>query len=175
MRSPVKSIHVKIPGLDSQVAICTKGQWDELLIALKIKDTATLKSVALRLCDKLSAYAPDSIYLLFCDQYKKAIDEVKEKFADYYSAPYTPYDPEVIESGKTKENMELPIMTFAENLVYIHTGLDFIQIDGLDYLEYCMYLSDAMKLRILNNRGYEKGTAYLNECYRFSHKINSGF
>ena len=177
MKSPVRFIHVKALGFNSQVKVCTKGQWDELLIALKTKDTHTLREWALNMAaGKLSEHAPASVYTAFCEQYKAEVDDIKEHFSDYYGAPYTPYDPENAggEGGNT-ENIELPITTFAENLVYLYTGLNFLEIEGLNYFEYCMFLSDAMKMRIINNRGYEKGAEYLNECYRFAHKINSGF
>lgn len=177
MKSPVRFVFIKAPGFDSQVPICTKGQWDALLIALKTKDKQALREWALSMAaGKLSEHAPASVFTAFCETYKAEVDTIKEKFSDYYGAPYTPYDPE--SAGKEQpgaENMKLPIITFAENLVHTHTGLDFLQIEELNYLEYCIFLADAMKLRIINNRGYEKGAEYLNECYRFAHKINTGF
>ena len=176
MKSPVNEIRVKAPGVDTAVRICTKGQWEDLLIALKTKDEATLRTWVLGMTDKVSAYAPPIVYEVFCEAYKQGIDNIVETYSDFYALPYTPYDPEIVERGcSTTEKMELPIATYTEGLVREHTGLDFLQIQDLDILTYKLYLSDAMKLRILNARGSKKGTVYLNECYRFAHKINTGF
>jgi len=106
----------------------------------------------------------------FISSYIDAVEDYIKSNSDIFEIPRK----DDFESESDSERLKLPVPTYSERLVYEHTGLNFAQINELNYLEYRMLLADAVKVRILR-REDGKGVEYLNECYDCMHQISTLF
>jgi hypothetical protein len=119
--------------------------------------------------EMMEKYSGTSVPLLpdmgeaFINEYLRQINEYREKNMDYLMIPETI-------SFDTPEPDKLPVMTCAENAVYIYSGLDFIRQAELNIIEYWMILADSMKAQILRTKD---GKDYLNECWHDMHRIST--
>lgn len=104
----------------------------------------------------------------FISSYIDAVEDYIKNNSDIFEIPHK----DDFESDS--ECLKLPVPTYSERLVYEHTGLNFSEINELNYLEYRLLLAGAVKVRILR-REDGKGTEYLNECYECMHKISDLF
>lgn len=99
--------------------------------------------------------------------YREAIEKYCEDNIDIFGLPKS----FGMDSG---EECRLPVVTYAERLVYEHSGLSFDKISDLDILDFRMLLADAVKYKMLN-RSDGKGKEFLNECYDFMHRRSTLF
>ena len=99
--------------------------------------------------------------------YREAVEKYCEDNIDIFGLPKS----FGMDSG---EECRLPVVTYAERLVYEHSGLPFDKISELDILDFRMLLADAVKYRVLN-RSDGKGKEFLNECYDFMHRRSTLF
>ena len=148
---------------------CRKSTFDRIILALNSSFTAEeMRSL-------LTEISPDTDFgimgltgaRLFLGEYRNAVEKYCEDNVDIFGIPKA----FGTDSGG---HCRLPVITYAERLVYEHSGLNFFQIAELDVLDYRMLLADAVKYRILQ-REDGKGREFLNECYSFMHRESSLF
>lgn len=101
----------------------------------------------------------------FIDDYITALKEYREKNADLLAVPE-----KVNFSGKSEYDIDFPILTHADNMVYQHSGLTIMQQTDISIVEYWLLLADAVKIKLCST---EKGREYLHDCYMDMHKIST--
>lgn len=65
--------------------------------------------------------------------------------------------------NEKNEGLKYEITTYAERLVCEHTNLNINEIEELNIVEFALYLRDAYIIKCYKT---EKGTEYLNKCFR---------
>ena len=152
------------------VGSCCKGDYDKIVLAVA---TAAGSGVYQQLTEKLLGKKPkaatDVGCYVFLKKYRETLDKYMDGNIDFMRIPEKP------DFGKDDNKaVKFPIATCGERFVAEHTGLNFIEINQLDIIEYRLFLADAVKMRILR-REDGKGGEYLNECYNFMHKKSTMF
>jgi hypothetical protein len=61
------------------------------------------------------------------------------------------------------EGIDYEINSFYEHMVSRYTGLNMLEVESLDYLDYLAYRRDAFIYKMSQT---EKGREYLNNAYR---------
>lgn len=143
--------------------VCSKGTFEQLKIG--VNSEKIFSEIA---ADVPSELINDVTKKAFISSYIDAVEDYIKSNSDIFEIPHK----DDFESNS--ECLKLPVPTYSERLVYEHTGLNFAEINELNYLEYRLLLADAIKVRILR-REDGKGTEYLNECYECMHHISDLF
>lgn len=149
--------------------ICSKRIYDKVTLAVSGNvDKKTLYVILGNIAPdaKLSVIGITGAVKLI-KAYREAVEKYCEDNIDIFGLPKS----FGMDSG---EECRLPVVTYAERLVYEHSGLSFDKISDLDILDFRMLLADAVKYRVLN-RSDGKGKEFLNECYDFMHRRSTLF
>ena len=107
----------------------------------------------------------ESVSEKFVSDVIQALKDYREINIDYLMIPE-----KTNFSGKKEDEIDFPILTHADNIVYQHSGLTFIQQLELSITEYWLLLADAVKIRLSDT---EKGREYLHICYMDMDKIST--
>lgn len=166
---PVYTEDTQIYGV-IRIPVCSKADWDYLIYALAMDSQSQCVEAIKRIgVTDIPDSAPAFIIKRVLSNYKAFILKFCEDYLDIFEVPDKPdFD------GEFAEKLKTTIFTFEQNYIHNHTGLNFLQIQQLNILEYKMLLADAVKLKILS-RADGKGKEYLNECYNAMHKISNMF
>lgn len=149
----------------ARVRVCCKKTWDIITVICKgCGSPLQIKEAVNEIAPEINAELLGiTCGMAFLKQYRDTLEEYMSRNKDYFGFP------EKLDfEAMNEEKCRLPVMTYAENLVHQHTGLNFIEIQELDILDYRMLFADAVKLRILS-RPDGKGKQYLNDCYDYMH------
>lgn len=159
MNYPVFEIKVP-PYPNVKVASCSKADFDGLTAVLS--DTAAAVEIAERLTGTEGISLTST--MVFIREYLGAIYGYMKEHPQRFRYPERPsfFHPE--DNGG--EELQMPIPTYENHLIYSYSGIDFQRQRELNVLDYYAYLADAAKAKILS-RADGKGVEYLNECYDF--------
>ncbi|MGN0665394.1 MAG: hypothetical protein ACI4KF_02580 [Huintestinicola sp.] len=147
-----------------RAAVCSKGTYDIIRVICEgCGSPVQIKRAIEEISDIDAALLGIAAGTAFLRAYRDTLESYCDRNKDFYAFPER-LDFEAMNAEKSK----LPIMTWAENLVHLHTGLNFREIAELDILDYRLLFADAVKLTILS-RADGEGKKHLNECYDYMH------
>jgi hypothetical protein len=157
IKTPIIQIDMELPRTTILMETPTKHDYYAILQG----DSSVLQKYALTEIPPFT----DTTLNAFIDKFVEWMNEYRKENMDFLAIP------EKETFGKDQhEDTKLPIITHAENLVYEHSGLNFVQQLDLPITEYWLLLADAVKLRLLQR---VDGIEYLNECYNSMHRIST--
>ena len=111
-------------------------------------------------CDELPPLAESTAEKL-TEDIIKALKDYRDRNIDVLGVPKK----NDYSTGNEDKN-EFPILTHADNLVYEHSGINFIDQKELSIIEYWLLLADAIKIKLSTT---ETGREYLRDCYTDMH------
>lgn len=149
----------------ARVRVCSKRIWDIITVISKgFGSPAQIREAVKEIAPEINAELLGiTCGMAFLKTYRDTLEEYMNRNKDYFGFP------EKLDfDAMNEEKCRLPVMTYGENLVHMHTGFNFAEIQELDILDYRLLFADAVKLRILSRPDGE-GKKYLNDCYDYMH------
>ena len=153
INDPKFVVEIEIPKVHIIISPPTKGDYN-LMIQGAFSANEYIEKYGT--CDELPPLT-ESTADKFIDDVIEVLKKYRDKNIDVLGVPKK-NDYSIGEDNKS----EFPILTHADNLVYIHSGLNFVQQRDISIIEYWLLLADAVKLRLSET---EKGREYLQDCY----------
>lgn len=134
-------------------SVCTVGEYKQL----KMQDSVRQIFEKLASTENLPDSMLHSSIEIWRIKYIEAVESYIESQKDCLCVP--------TDGSVGEEKCMFPVLTMEEKMFCDYTGLNFLQMNEINYIDYRLIVADAAKLNVIKNK--TDGIKYLNSCYGY--------